>query len=325
MPIEFFCPGCSKLLRTPDESAGKKAKCPQCATIVDVPATAGDKTTTPWPGGTPPPFVSPQPASSPFESGAPFVPPPKPSAAAESSPINPYATPTAAATFPAGESIEEMPRTGLPWERDAKSLRSFWETCKLILGSPTLAFGLMFREAGLRSPVTFLLLGGFIGGLFTGLYQTLMQLGLLSMVTAMAPPNAAGAMGGPQWIQVVIQFPMAIAAGTILALIGSFITAAIYHVVLMMLGGARFGYETTYRVVAYANGAIALVQIIPMCGQYAMGIMALVYSIIGLMNAHRISGGKAAGAVLLPLLLCCGAIIVTAVIAGIVVYAAAQS
>lgn len=37
MPIEFRCTSCSKLLRTPDESAGKKAKCPECGTIVDVP------------------------------------------------------------------------------------------------------------------------------------------------------------------------------------------------------------------------------------------------------------------------------------------------
>ncbi len=42
MPIEFRCVQCSKLLRTPDESAGKKAKCPQCGTIVDVPDSALD-------------------------------------------------------------------------------------------------------------------------------------------------------------------------------------------------------------------------------------------------------------------------------------------
>jgi phage FluMu protein Com len=47
MPIEFRCEGCSKLLRTPDESAGKKAKCPHCGAVVDVPA-----------GGTAPPIDS---------------------------------------------------------------------------------------------------------------------------------------------------------------------------------------------------------------------------------------------------------------------------
>jgi hypothetical protein len=40
MPIEFRCSHCQKLLRTPDESAGRKAKCPDCGAIVDVPAGA---------------------------------------------------------------------------------------------------------------------------------------------------------------------------------------------------------------------------------------------------------------------------------------------
>jgi phage FluMu protein Com len=44
MPVEFRCTGCSKLLRTPDESAGKKAKCPQCGEIVDVPLASQSET-----------------------------------------------------------------------------------------------------------------------------------------------------------------------------------------------------------------------------------------------------------------------------------------
>jgi phage FluMu protein Com len=37
MPIEFRCNQCNKLLRVDDSSAGKKARCPECATIQDVP------------------------------------------------------------------------------------------------------------------------------------------------------------------------------------------------------------------------------------------------------------------------------------------------
>jgi phage FluMu protein Com len=37
MPIEFPCPQCNQLLRTPDDTAGRKAKCPQCASVVDIP------------------------------------------------------------------------------------------------------------------------------------------------------------------------------------------------------------------------------------------------------------------------------------------------
>lgn len=37
MPIEFRCPQCGKLLRTPDASAGKKGKCPHCQSVNDIP------------------------------------------------------------------------------------------------------------------------------------------------------------------------------------------------------------------------------------------------------------------------------------------------
>ena len=38
--IEFACKHCGKRLVIPDESAGKKGKCPQCGTLVQVPRAA---------------------------------------------------------------------------------------------------------------------------------------------------------------------------------------------------------------------------------------------------------------------------------------------
>jgi len=40
MTIEFRCPGCNQLLRTGNETAGNRAKCPKCSTVVVVPAPA---------------------------------------------------------------------------------------------------------------------------------------------------------------------------------------------------------------------------------------------------------------------------------------------
>ncbi len=37
MPIEFRCTSCERLLRTPDGTSGRDAKCPQCGTIVKIP------------------------------------------------------------------------------------------------------------------------------------------------------------------------------------------------------------------------------------------------------------------------------------------------
>ena len=40
MPIQFACTGCGKQLRVDESSAGKRAKCPQCETILQVPNVA---------------------------------------------------------------------------------------------------------------------------------------------------------------------------------------------------------------------------------------------------------------------------------------------
>ncbi|MHB1036610.1 MAG: TFIIB-type zinc ribbon-containing protein [Pirellulales bacterium] len=70
MPIEFRCTQCAKLLRTPDNTAGKQAKCPQCGAIVTIPETppstpSASRETNPF---TPPP-PSPR-ADNPFAPGA---------------------------------------------------------------------------------------------------------------------------------------------------------------------------------------------------------------------------------------------------------------
>lgn len=40
MPIEFLCTQCGKMLRVPDGSAGKQAKCPQCGAVLPIPSEA---------------------------------------------------------------------------------------------------------------------------------------------------------------------------------------------------------------------------------------------------------------------------------------------
>lgn len=80
MPIEFPCQQCNKLLRTPDESAGKQAKCPQCGAIQPVPAqpSQGLETTS----SPPPPVNNPfaesqtsQAGGAPFDNNNPYASP----------------------------------------------------------------------------------------------------------------------------------------------------------------------------------------------------------------------------------------------------------
>jgi phage FluMu protein Com len=76
MTIEFRCTQCHKLLRTPDGTAGKKAKCPQCGAVVAIPVAtdelASEASTVPAPSPAPSvPKPQPQPQSqNPFQSPA---------------------------------------------------------------------------------------------------------------------------------------------------------------------------------------------------------------------------------------------------------------
>jgi len=58
-------------------------------------------------------------------------------------------------------------------------------------------------------------------------------------------------------------------------------------------------------VVAYSGGVTALISVIPLCGGFIGAIWQVVLVIVGLAETHRISTGKAAAAVLLPVALCC--------------------
>ncbi|MCD4726394.1 MAG: DUF975 family protein [Pirellulales bacterium] len=62
MAIEFRCTDCGKLLRTVDDTAGKQAKCPECGTVMTIPAAAPSDSMPPPP---PPSSVDPAPALQP--------------------------------------------------------------------------------------------------------------------------------------------------------------------------------------------------------------------------------------------------------------------
>jgi hypothetical protein len=83
--------------------------------------------------------------------------------------------------------------------------------------------------------------------------------------------------------------------------IGLFISAGITHVCLMVLGGANEGFEATFRVNGYAYGGLAWTMVIPVCGGLVFLVWGIVLEIIGLADAHRVSTGKAAAAVLIPI------------------------
>ena len=116
--------------------------------------------------------------------------------------------------------------------------------------------------------------------------------------------------GGPPWQAMVGGGAIGLVFGLVLAAImlpiAAFISAGIYHICLMLFGGANRPYETTFRVYCYAYGTTALISMIPFCGGYIQAIVALVFTGIGLCYAHNTDGWRAVLAVIAPTVCCVG-------------------
>ncbi len=191
-------------------------------------------------------------------------------------------------------------RSGLPWEhrQERGFANAFIETLAMVLTKPDLAFRTMKTEGGLAEPLIYALIGGCVGGIVS----LLLSLGLQSMGLFTGQRDAFTAMAGMGigMIALIVLVPVFI-------VIGLFIAAAIVHLCLMIVGGANKSFETTFRVLAFSHGSTGPLQIIPVCGGLIAGVWALVVNCIGLARAHETTTGRAVLAVLLPLIVCCGA------------------
>jgi hypothetical protein len=190
------------------------------------------------------------------------------------------------------------PRSGLPWdERQTKGIiNAFIETLQMVLSKPVAAFTAMKREGGLGEPLLYAIIGGTFGGVFAVTYNFALR--------SLAPfgdrhgdlPHLFAGFG---WIFLLVLTPLFV-------VIGMFIVSAILHVCLMIVGGAKQSFETTFRVVCFAEGSASPLLVIPFCGGLITGIWKVVLYCIGLARAHETETGRAVIAVLLPLIVCCG-------------------
>ena len=216
------------------------------------------------------------------------------------------APPSVVAVTPGSTSA---PRSGLPWDaRATKGLvAAFIETLQMVLTRPSEAFTAMQREGGLGDPLLYAIIGGSIGGAVSFLFS----LGFQSLGLFGDRHNAFAAMAGMGIgsIAFIIFLPVLIA-------IGMFIGSGIVHVCLMIVGGAKQSFETTFRVVAFTQGSTGPLQMIPICGGLVAGVWALVLNCIGLARAHETDTGRAVLAVLLPLIVCCGGGLLLAMMFG---------
>jgi hypothetical protein len=197
-----------------------------------------------------------------------------------------------------GETVSPTGRGPSPWERK-RSVSSLVETLKLVLFSPTLFFRGLSREG--NGHLTFALAAGWPAV-------------ALGMAFQFAPSLVIALMGGvkntelPVALLIVLMLGAFVFLAPIQILLGIFLGGLIVHVCLMIFGAAHGSLATTFRAVAYAQGANVFAAL-PFCGFMIGGIWVLVAEIIGLKEMHESSYGRVVAAVLLPAVLCCGLVI----------------
>jgi hypothetical protein len=194
---------------------------------------------------------------------------------------------------------------GNPWdERDRLGiLTALVETTRLVLTRPGEFFRAAPVAAGIGSPLLYAVIVGWLGVVVASLYQAIFRSVVGSTVGLLGDrPELAQLIAFTEsWAGFVAQ----VVFGGVFVAIGVFVWSAIVHVALLLLGGARSGFEATLRVVCFSQ-ATSVLLLVPFCGQLIAPVWTLVVDVIGLAEAHRIGYGRSAAAVLLPIaLLCC--------------------
>jgi hypothetical protein len=163
---------------------------------------------------------------------------------------------------------------------------SFVRTVQGVLLSPVAFFRGIPKQGNFVSPLVFALICAVISGILGGIVNFLIGLAFSS-----GNQGITGAF--LSLIGNIILTP-------IVVVVGLFIGAGIYHLLVLLLAKpSNAGFEATFRVVAYAS-AIQLVSWIPIVGIIA-GLYGIVLSVFGIREVHNTTTGRAVAVVLIPI------------------------
>ena len=194
-----------------------------------------------------------------------------------------------------------------PWEEMEKIgfWKALWSTISGVLVRPTEFFSRMKIGGGIGKPLLFGLLVSSVGSIVNLLWQSGQSLIPMWLNQFQEFSDVPYEEIWPLWLSGPAFKIVMIFLTPLLALLGMFIFSGALHICLFIVGGAKKGFEASFRAVAYAE-ATSLFYIIPFCGSLIGLVWSIVCTIIGLKETHQISGGKAAFAYFLPTFVCCG-------------------
>ncbi|MDP9292418.1 MAG: YIP1 family protein [Verrucomicrobiota bacterium] len=187
---------------------------------------------------------------------------------------------------------------GPPWEhRETLGFApALLETIRAVLLEPTDTFKNMRRTGGIGNPLMFFLIIGGASTIAVFIYDAILRRAGFDMASVFGPSNVAYPPPVPSLLGTLI-----------FMVLGTFVSSGVIHVCMMLVKGANHPFETTFRVWCYSNGAVATLNLIPVVGVLFVLVWICVVLPIGLMQAQETTLGKTVVALLLPMLLCCGA------------------
>jgi hypothetical protein len=198
----------------------------------------------------------------------------------------------------------------LPWEDPSTGMvEGLFTTAQLFILEPREAFSRL-SAAGIGRPFLYALIMAWVELVAGFAYWLLIQTPFfLTAIPQLEDELAEAALGAGMILLiggvVFVLMPVFLA-------IGLFLHTCILHLMLLILGEGKGGFETTFRTICYSHTA-DLANVIPLCGGIVSLVWFIVLQIIGVAEAHRCSYGKATLAIFLPILLCCacGALLIS--------------
>lgn len=203
------------------------------------------------------------------------------------------------------EGAPSSPVTGVverfPWPpaEDGAILAAFGETWKSATFDPGRFFARVPREGGTGAAILYYLALGLLVSGATLFWDVLGQFATTSAGDTLASELGIGAIAP---VTSFLLSPLVLMGALLLS-------AAVVHGLLALFDGARHSFGTTIRVFCYAYSPM-IFAVVPLLGALVGSLWMLVLSIIGLREAHRTEGWKAAVAVILPFVLLIGLVIV---------------
>lgn len=183
------------------------------------------------------------------------------------------------------------------------------QTIADVLLRPTQTFASLKQTGGLANPLLYFVLVSSSMFAVSAFYQIAMTT-VNPALFAPKIPHATGSSFTVALIGSVLLSPA-------LYVVSAFISSGITHLCLKLLGGANRPFETTFRVICYAQASAAVLNVIPVCGSLIGVIWGAYAIIIGLKEAQNTEGWRATLAITLPGLFCCGLLLVIGAAAGL--------